>query len=192
MNKKIILFAIIICSSVFVAAASPQRPASWAQPVNLEGVPNFYMVSQDLYRSKQPTAEGFKNLKKTGIKTVVDLITMHSDSSLLKDTGLDYVHIDMKSWHAEEEDAVKFLKIVTDPKRTPVLVHCKHGADRTGTMCAVYRIAVQGWSKEEAIKEMIDGGYGFHKIWSNLPRWIRNLDVKKIKKEAGIIDKADQ
>jgi protein tyrosine/serine phosphatase len=92
----------------------------------------------------------------------------------------------MKAWHPEEEDVVRFLQIVTNPKRSPVIVHCQHGADRTGTMCAIYRVAVQGWSKEEALKEMTQGGFGFHGIWENLIRWINGLDIEEIKKKAGI------
>lgn len=78
---------------------------------------------------------------------------------------------------------IRFLKIVKNSKRTPVLVHCQHGSDRTGTMCAIYRIVFQGWSKEKAIQEMTQGNYGFHKIWVNLPKWIEALDIKQIKKD---------
>jgi len=53
-------------------------------------------------------------------------------------------------------------------------------------MCAVYRIFVQGWTKEEAIREMLEGGYGFHDVWANIAPWINNLDVGRIKKEAGL------
>jgi protein tyrosine phosphatase len=75
---------------------------------------------------------------------------------------------------------------VTDPKRVPVLVHCQHGADRTGTMCALYRIAVQGWSKEEALREMQAGGFGFHGVWQDLVRFVDKLDIKRIQQKAGI------
>ena len=44
----------------------------------------------------------------------------------------------------KRKDVVRFLKIVTDPESGSVLVHCLHGADRTGTMCALYRVAVEG------------------------------------------------
>jgi protein tyrosine phosphatase (PTP) superfamily phosphohydrolase (DUF442 family) len=190
MKNKYFLMLVIIYSFVFIAAAaSAQRPSKWAEPIKLEGVPNLYKVSPELYRSAQPTAEGFKNLKKLGIKTVVNLRSFHTDTPMLKDTGLEYEHIYMKSWHAENEDAVRFLKIVTDPKRIPVLVHCQHGADRTGTMCAIYRITVQGWTKDEALKEMTEDGFGFHEVWANLPEWIKNLDVEKIKNEAVLKDK---
>ena len=92
----------------------------------------------------------------------------------------------MKTWHPEEEEIVRFLRVVTNREQTPVLVHCQYGADRTGTLCAVFRVAVQGWRKEEALREMTEGGFGFHGIWANLIDWINRLDLDKIKKEAGI------
>ena len=162
------------------------RPETWAQPVKLSGVPNLYRVSGELYRGDQPSAQGMQNLKNLGLKTIINLRSFHSDRDEIGDTGLAYEHIYMKAWHPEEKEAVRFLKIVTDPKRTPVLVHCQHGSDRTGTMIAVYRIVVQGWSKAEAIREMTEGGFGFHPIWSNLPKWIQELNIDLIKRQAGM------
>ncbi|MFT6863841.1 MAG: protein tyrosine/serine phosphatase [Akkermansiaceae bacterium] len=69
------------------------------------------------------------------------------------------------------------MKIATDPQKTPVLVHCLHGSDRTGAMCAAYRIVVQGWSKGAAIAKIKHGGYGHHKIRGNLGRWIEGVDI---------------
>ena len=92
----------------------------------------------------------------------------------------------MKTWHAEDEEVVRFLKIVTDGERTPAFVHCQRGADRTGTMCAIYRVAVQGWSKDEAIEEMTKGGFGFYSGWKNLIEYIRELDIVEIKRSAGL------
>lgn len=127
-----------------------------------------------------------RNLKRMGIKTIVNLRAFHSDRDEIGDTGMGYEHIFMKTWHPEKEDVVRFLKIVTDPGQMPVLVHCQHGADRTGTMSAIYRVAVEGWTKEEAVREMMQGGFNFHEVWSNLPPWIANLDIEEIRKEAGI------
>ena len=166
--------------------AAEERPAAWAAPIRRAGLPNLHKVSDDLYRGAQPAAEGMPELKKMGIKTVVNLRSLHSDKDLLGDTGLAYEGIAMKAWHAETEDAVRFLKIVTDKARTPVFVHCQHGADRTGTMCALYRIVVQGWSKDEATGEMTQGGFGFHPIYRNLPDFLRDLDVAELRRKAGI------
>jgi protein tyrosine/serine phosphatase len=158
----------------------------WATEVNLAGVPNFHKISEDLYRGAQPSEEGFRQLKKLGVKTVVNLRSFHSDRDELKDVNLNYEHIYTTAWHPEEEDVVKFLKIATDANLTPVFVHCKRGADRTGTMCAIYRIAVQGWPKDEAIEEMTKGDFEFYSMWQNLVDYIRKLDVEKIRKQAGI------
>lgn len=168
------------------ADAGKKRPEKWAKQIELKGVPNLHRVSDELYRCAQPSKEGFKNLEKMGIKTVVNLRSFHSDRNPINNTDMEYIHIYMKAWHPEKEDVIKFLKIVSDPTKTPVLIHCQHGADRTGTMCAVYRIAVQGWTKEDAIEEMREGDYNFHEIWKNIVPWIKKLDIKAIKKEAGI------
>lgn len=167
-------------------SASTNRPSTWAQPIHLAGVPNLNKISEGIYRSAQPTAEGVKGLKALGIKTIINLRTFHSDRDEIGKTDIRQEDINMTAWHPEQEDAVQFLKMVTDPGRLPVLFHCQHGSDRTGTMCAVYRIAVQGWTKEEAIQEMIQGGYGFHAIWTNLPKWINELDIGRLCTDAGI------
>ena len=168
------------------APAQQTAGRTWAEPLDLPGLPNLHKVSDELYRGAQPSAEGLKQLEKLGVKTVVNLRFLLSDRDELKGTALTYEHINMVTFHAEAADVVRFLQIVTDPNRTPVFVHCQHGADRTGTMCAVYRIAVQGWSKDDAIEEMTQGGFGHHPIWKNLPRFIRKLDIDQIQRAAGM------
>ena len=181
------IFTLVLVNTAYGAETSAtNRPAHWAKPIQIKGAPNLHKVSDTLYRSAQPSTEGMRNLKAMGIETVVDLRSFHSDRDEIGDTGLAYEQIYVKAWHPEEEDAVRFLQIVTNPKHSPVIVHCQHGADRTGTMCVLYRVAVQGWSKEEALKEMTDGGFGFHGIWENLIQWINGLDIDRIKRKAGI------
>lgn len=189
MKMKTILtlsFGCLLAGTMLAGESLTNRPASWAQPVMLEGVPNLHQVSTNLYRSAQPTGQGMQNVKKKGVVTVVNLRSFNSDRDEIAGTGLASEHIYMKAWHPEREEVVRFLRVVTDPKRTPVLVHCQHGADRTGTMCALYRVAVQGWTKEEAIREMTQGGFGFHEVWGNLPSWIADLDIASIRRDAGI------
>jgi protein tyrosine phosphatase (PTP) superfamily phosphohydrolase (DUF442 family) len=165
--------------------AEPAGERKWAERLELPGVPNLHKVSEDLYRGAQPTAEGMRQLEKLGIKTVINLRSVHSDRDELAGANLSYEHIDMKTWHPADDQVIHFLQIVTDKNRTPVFVHCMRGADRTGTMCAIYRIAVQGWSRPEAIEEMTKGGFGFYEGWQNLVDYILNLDIDQIKVRAG-------
>jgi len=177
---------LLVIGNAFAYDSGNPRPANWAQPIELKGVPNLHRITKNLYRSAQPDAEGMRNLKRMGIKTIINLRAFHSDRDEIGNTGLQYEHIYMKTWHPEKEDVIRFLRIVTDPMRSPVLVHCQHGADRTGTMSAIYRVVIEDWSKEDAVREMTQGGYNFHAVWSNLPPWIADLDVSEIRKELGI------
>lgn len=175
----------LVLTVLMLALAMPGS-AICADSVHAPGLRNLYKVSDTLYRSAQPTAEGFQSLRRLGIVTVVNLRSFHSDRDEIGTTGLAYEHIYMKAWHPERKEIVRFLQIVTDPKRTPALVHCQHGSDRTGAMTAVYRIVVEGWTKEDAVKEMTSEDFGFHRVWRNLPRWIEELDVESVRQDAGL------
>lgn len=170
-------------------SASPRKD-SWAKPLDRKGLPNLHKVSDTLYRGAQPDPAGFDELRSLGVKTVVNLRAFHSDADNVGKPDLHYQEISFKTWHPEEEDMVKFLRIVGDTNNAPVFVHCQHGADRTGTMCALYRIAVCGWDKEEAIREMTEGGFGFHAVWGNLVTFIRELDVEALRKKAAVTAEA--
>ena len=156
------------------------RPHAWAQPLSLAGVPNLNKVTDSLYRSAQPTAEGMQNLEALGIRKVINLRAFHSDSDEVAGTNLLNEELSVKTWHIEDEDVVRVLRIVREPANGPYLIHCLHGADRTGTMIAMYRMVVQEWPREEAIEELVDGGYGFHSIWWNILTYLKDVDVQAI------------
>lgn len=172
--------------ALLVAGCARHEPSSvrslaWAEPVVVKGAGNCFRVSARLYRSEQPTTLGMRNLERLGTKTVVNLRAYHSDQEFLKKRELRHEQIPTYSWAPDEDDLVRFLGIVPDPAKSPVVVHCWHGSDRTGAMCAAYRVVVQGWSKEEAIREMKEGGYGHHRVWGNLVRCVEDLDVEEIR-----------
>jgi protein tyrosine/serine phosphatase len=160
---------------------------------HVPGLPNLYRVTPTLYRAAQPLNAGLKYLGEqhpleTGgrpVRTVLSLRAVHDDRrGADAHAAIRYEQIRFKTWHPEDEDVVKFLRIVTTPALQPVMVHCKHGSDRTGTMVAIYRIAIQGWSKEAALREMTQGGFGFHPLWKNLTHYVMQLDVDSLKAAA--------
>jgi len=195
--KRATVAALCLCAAPILlggCATAPTpagaRPAHWATPVAARGVPNLHRVDASLYRSAQPTRDGIAGIDEDArlvegdppIKTVVSLRTFRTDAAIDADSStLTFVRIPAQSWHPEDEDVVRFLRIATDPTRQPVLVHCRRGADRTGTMVAIYRVVVDGWTKADAIHEMTQGGYGFHPVWQNLIDYIEDLDVDAIR-----------
>jgi protein tyrosine phosphatase (PTP) superfamily phosphohydrolase (DUF442 family) len=177
------------------ATAAPERPvvaadrpAEWAQPVARPGLENLHLVAPHLYRGAQPKEAGFRELKAMGIKTVINLRNFHTDTDRVEaaKAGLNLEEIPMNTWQVGEDDAIRFLRVVTDKSRGPFFVHCQHGADRTGTMIAVYRIVICDWTKERAFDEMRNGNYGFHEVWKNLPKFLESLDADKLRRASGI------
>lgn len=160
---------------------APSR--EWAVRIEKSGLPNLRRVSEDLFAGGEPTAEGFRQLKVMGVKTVINLRFFHDDGKRITGTDLAYEEIPMNTWHAEDEDVVRFLKLLANRDRAPFFIYCRHGADRSGLLCAVYRIVIQGWTKDEAISEMTQGGFGFHGVWQNLIDYLRKLDVEKMKRQ---------
>jgi tyrosine-protein phosphatase SIW14 len=185
-----IFFTIGLCLLLGVppsqAAETPQGRESWAPALKRPGLPNLHKVNENLYRGGQPEEEGYAELAKLGVKTIICLRTEDEDSKQISDLPIKCVHIPMKTWSPTEEQAVKFLKVATNKKRQPVFVHCKHGSDRTGVMCAMYRVVVDGWSKQSAIEEMIKGDFGFHPLWTNLIKFVQNISVDSLKEKSGL------
>jgi protein tyrosine phosphatase (PTP) superfamily phosphohydrolase (DUF442 family) len=169
-----------------VRVTDNQTSIRWAEPMQVQGLPNLYKVSDDLYRGAQPTAEGLRELKKLGVRTVINLRESDGDQAKLAALGLACEHIPMTAFVVKDADVTRFLQIVGDPGNAPIFVHCQRGADRTGLMCAIYRIALQGWTKDQAIAEMTQGGFRFNHGYQNVVNYIRDLDVDQIKRRAGL------
>jgi protein tyrosine/serine phosphatase len=160
--------------------------AQWAQPMQVQGLPNLYKVSDNLYRGALPAAEGLQELKKLGVRTVIDLRESNGNQAKMAELGLTYEHIPMTALHVKDDDVVQFLRIAGAPDHAPMFVHCKRGADRTGLMCAVYRIAMQGWTKDQAIAEMTQGGFRFNHGYQNVVNYIRDVNIDQMKQRAGL------
>ena len=197
MRKQEIPRTVILSACVaFALAAQPAlaapsaRPATWAMPVPGATVANLYRVEADLFRSAQPTSAGFKELEALGVKTVLDVAGGDGDDQEARGTSLKLVHIPMSAWGLRDDRVLEALRILADPGSRPLVIHCQHGADRTGALVALYRVVVQGWKKADAIREMNEGGYHHSFLWKNLDRYVDRADVAALRKELGLSEPA--
>ena len=121
---------------------------------------NFYKVSDGVYRANQPSPSHLKSYKKLGIRSVLSLRGRAKQSyDLFEDhycklLGLNLVYEPISSSSAPKpERLVNIINVMRDiPK--PFVVHCKSGADRAGLVSALYLIAEEKRSVEEAKKHL--------------------------------------
>ncbi len=170
----------VLLLTISAAGAQEARPAEWATPV--AETQNLYRVNQDFYRSAQLESKDVALLQTLGIKTVVSLRSFHSDTGIFKDTGIKLQRIGINTWNINDSNVISALRAIKAAEKDgPVLLHCMHGADRTGLVTAMYRILYQAWSKEKALEELMKGGYGYHSMWKNIPEYLKNVNIEKIR-----------
>lgn len=146
--------------ALFVLLFLASNPlALWAADASgAPGVPNFHSVDEHLYRGAQPGETGFKSLAKLGIKVIVDLREGREhailEKKLVESAGMKYVNVPMRGLAAPtSEQIASVLALLDDRSNWPAFVHCKRGADRTGTVIACYRISRDRWRNEKALDE---------------------------------------
>ena len=132
-------------------------------------LPNFHKVSDQLYRGAQPATGGMQKLSALGIKTVVNLRgedeTTRAEEKEATAAGLRYFSVAMPGLsRPQEEQVTRVLAILNAPENGPVFIHCKHGADRTGTIIALYRITRDNWTADRAITEAKQYGMSWVQI----------------------------
>jgi protein tyrosine/serine phosphatase len=181
MQRHLALAALALTITGTPAQEPVPRNERWALPITLEGVPNLHQITPTLYRSEQPTRLGFRNLEKLGIRTVINLRAFNSDDDEVRGTSLRTERVRILTWNIDDEHVIDVMRMLRNRENGPFLIHCQHGADRTGLMSAMYRVLEQGWTPDEALEELTAGGYGYHSVWKNILRYVRSADVDELR-----------
>jgi protein tyrosine phosphatase (PTP) superfamily phosphohydrolase (DUF442 family) len=169
----IFLFPVIpppatLAQSFAAVSNAPANPGALAQKIALAGVPNAGKINDFLLRGAQPSNQGLAELKKLGVTTVVNLRgwghEVESERKQAESLGLRYVNIPVSGWSPpSDEQVAQFLALLRSSPGQRIFVYCKYGEDRSAVMMAVYRIAENYWTAEQAIQEM--NFFGFHYHW---------------------------
>ncbi|ARB30383.1 dual specificity protein phosphatase family protein [Pseudomonas tolaasii] len=155
------------------------RSPEWAQPVGDQF--NLHQMTPTLYRSALPDSNALPVLQQLKIGTVINFLP-ESDAPWLKTSDIKQVQLTYRTNHVDDSDVLAALRAIKEAEANgPVLMHCKHGSDRTGLMAAMYRVVIQGWSKEEALNEMTLGGFGSSNGFKDGVRYMMKADVDKLR-----------
>lgn len=128
---------------------------------------NFETISKDrFYKSGViPTNELADYINKHNIKTIIDLRVIGSeDRKLNPETAkqisdeqlavaempqVEYINIPSEQV-PDEATVARYLSVIDDESKYPILVHCHHGTGRAVLYSALYQIEKEGLSPEQA------------------------------------------
>jgi protein tyrosine/serine phosphatase len=128
---------------------------AYAKVIRPHVVPkNFGVVDEGkLYRSGELTVAATRRVvEERGIKTIIDL-GAYSDSPVedrVARQTAEALGVERRVFRLEGDGTgnpnayVEALRIMTNPAKQPVLVHCSAGSQRTGACVLLYREIVQG------------------------------------------------
>ena len=165
---SLIALLTILCAGGITQQAADSAKAhaqhAFAHRLTVIGVGNFAEVTPNLYRGGQPKREGLQALAKMGINTIVDVRLTGADkeTAAAKKLGIEVIALPWHCLFPKDYAIAEFLAYLREHPDKKVFVHCRYGDDRTGMMIAAYRMAEEGWSAEDARKEMNE--FGFHKV----------------------------
>jgi tyrosine-protein phosphatase SIW14 len=160
MKKSVIFFNLFMLFTI---------SAHKAESKNVD-LPNFYEVNAKLFRGGQPTEKGVNELAKMGVKTIINL--RGEDKNSLREkvwaekANIKFISVNLSNWfEPKTADIEQIIKEIDAAANQPVFVHCKRGADRTGTIIAVYRITHDKYTAKQAIEEAKKFDFGWWQFW---------------------------
>jgi protein tyrosine/serine phosphatase len=138
----------------------------------LPGLSHVGRVAPGIFRGAMPRPEGYATLAKMGVRSVINLRSRNEEKEQVEAHGMHSFGVPMSVFRDVNPKMVrKAVALMADPANQPVYVHCRQGRDRTGVVVAVYRMEIDGWSREMAEEEM--QAYGFHDVWFRMKSFVR-------------------
>ena len=178
-NRFARLIAVAIVSLCFASINVAQNEPKYDE------LPNFHKVSERLFRGAQPKRDGIRRLSHLGINTIINLRDdderSRAEEKEARAAGLRYFNVPLDRLGRPTDEVVdRILALIYSPENQTIFVHCHKGADRTGTVIAIYRIEHDGWTSEQAKEEANRYGMG---LWQRgMKDYIRDYYQRRPKR----------
>ncbi|MBN6074850.1 dual specificity protein phosphatase family protein [Aggregatibacter actinomycetemcomitans] len=176
----LVILGVVSCSAP--PTEPPTNTEHWATLISEQE--NLYRIDDNFYRSEQLDRRAEPLLEKLNIKTIVNLrfFDRNNDKQAFGHKNIKLINTPLLTWTINTKEIADILwQIHQHQKDGPVLVHCYHGADRTGLVVAMYRVVYQNWNLNEAKREMQQAPYGYHTLWKNIDNFFTEKNIEKIK-----------
>lgn len=121
---------------------------------------NLHQITDEAWRSNQPTPARIDAAAKKGIKTIINLRGSREDggwrleNEACNKNGITLVDFTIRSRAVPDAENIHAAKVLFETVEYPILMHCKSGADRAGIMSALYLLLRKSASLDEATKQL--------------------------------------
>jgi protein tyrosine/serine phosphatase len=174
LHLSFVVSALVLAFILNGCAVGPRGVAS------SQGVANFGRVSSAFLRGAQPDEQGIENLKRLGVATIINLRKSDDvwpgEAAAARRNGIGYVNVPLRGLSAPTDAEVAHVLSLLAASPPPVFVHCEHGADRTGTIVACYRLSHDGWTAKQALAEA--RRYGMSEWQFGMKRFVREYSPR--------------
>ena len=176
MRMTNLLFCSILTAASLAACVADEADDSYLEDGAVDGkgdVTGAYMkeVNEHLHRGSQPDEHWIISLTDPQVRaipfrSVVNLRAENNDEkSTVERVGMVAHQIPVVDHEfPSTSQVIDFLEFATKAENQPVYVHCNAGKGRTGIMVGVYRMAVEGWSAQQAYDEARSFGVSASKL----------------------------
>lgn len=149
---------LLLASAVFLLSGCGKGQNLAMSPLETSG-------GYGVYRSGQPTDDQIKSLCGLGVRQVFALNGEGGKYEQALKSNCPQAEIVYNVMQdADSPTSIAFLQKFDDAvskarsEGTGILFHCSCGCHRTGRLAAYYRMKYQGWTADQAIKEMLEVG----------------------------------
>ena len=134
-----------------------QSPAPAPAQTDLAAIRNFLRVTPEFCTGGQPRVEHFEQLKKEGVKAVLNLRQpsehrAEEEQEAATKAGLKYFNVPVNYQAPSEASVDEFLRITDDTANRPMFIHCT-AAIRVGAYWMIRRVLRDGLTWDAALAE---------------------------------------
>ncbi|HEY0072892.1 MAG TPA: protein tyrosine phosphatase family protein [Abditibacteriaceae bacterium] len=127
---------------------------------NLENIPNFLQINDNLATAGQPSREQFADIKEAGYELVINIGLLESPGALpderrvVTEQGMTYVQIPVVFEAPQIEEVARFCDLMLFNPDKKIFVHCVANK-RVACFVYLYRILVKGDDEAQAKQDLL-------------------------------------